>query len=319
MLEVELDIFSGMPNPTWLLPEESEGSLYELLSADAGQISPVAAIEDNLGLGYRGLIVRRIKTDDGVWDQAQAARGEPFPNEFRVGPRLARGDSVAEWLLTTAERRDVRLDDELMEVVSRGVVLVPTLDGPKEPTEEFDPEAVEEAEVAVDVPREPDVGEHETWWACGSNYFSANAHLFNHPDHITRNNCYCFASNHMPDIRYALPGKRGGAPATSITCDGVIAGLMADGWTPGCQQNSLTIALVVWPHYDYHFYRLVTGGPFWWWGHKPGGTKAKYTDDCGHPIYQYMGKGYAPNNICRGAYVDFCDYFYQNNWTAYVA
>jgi hypothetical protein len=81
----------------------------------------------------------------------------------------------------------------------------------------------------------------------------------------------------------------------------------------------LTIVLVIWPNHDYHFYRLVTGGPYWWWGHKPGGTPARYTDDCGHSIYQYHGKGYAPNNICRGYYSDFCGYFYQDNWTAFVA
>ena len=50
-----------------------------------------------------------------------------------------------------------------------------------------------------------------------------------------------------------------------------------------------------------------------------GGTPAKYTDDCGNSIYQFQGKGYAPNNICRGNYTDFCGYFYQNNDTAFVA
>src|SRR3712207_9491969 len=76
---------------------------------------------------------------------------------------------------------------------------------------------------------------------------------------------------------------------------------------------SLHDALPIWPNVDYHFYRLVTGGPYWWWGHKPGGTPAKYTDDCGHSIYQYQGQGYAPNNICRGNYTDFCGYFYQRS------
>ena len=188
-----------------------------------------------------------------------------------------------------------------------------------DPTAKIDRKRVEEAEVAVDVPYEPGAELHETWWACGSNYFSANAQFFNDPAHVTRNNCYCFASNHRPDIRYALPGRRGGRPATSITCGGVVDGLRADGWKDGCEPNGLTIVLVIWPNHDYHFYRLVTGGPYWWWGHKPGGTPAKYTDDCGHAIYQYQGKGYAPNNICRGGYTDFCGYFYQNNWTAFVA
>ena len=74
---------------------------------------------------------------------------------------------------------------------------------------------------------------------------NANAGFFNDPAHVTRNNCYCFASNHRADVRYALPGRRGGHPATSITCGGVIPGLRADGWQDGCQPNGLTIVMVV--------------------------------------------------------------------------
>ena len=319
MLEVELDIFSGMPNPTWVLSKRQETTLYELLSAEPNQISPVTTLGKRFGLGYRGLIVRRIKSDDGAWDKAMSARRVPFPEEFRIGIKTAKRDSAADWLAKTANRQGARLVDEVQEVVSRGVELVPRSRGPFEPTDTIDPKRVEEAEVAVDVPYKRGSKIHETWWACGSNYFNANAGFFNDPAHVTRNNCYCFASNHRPDIRYALPGRRGGHPATSITCSGVIDGLRADGWKDGCQPNGLTIVMVIWPNVDYHFYRLVTGGPYWWWGHKPGGTPAKYTDDCGHPIYQYQGRGYAPNNICRGYYTDFCGYFYQNNWTALVA
>lgn len=319
MLEVELDIFSGMPNPTWILSGEQEGALYELLSAEPSQISRAALSSKRAGLGYRGLIVRRIKTDDGVWDKAAARRRAPFPHEFRVGIKPAKRDAAADWLVQTADRQGARLVDEVREVVSRGLALAPATRGPSEPTATIDRKRVEAAEVPADVPYKPGVEIHETWWACGSNYFNANADFFNDPAHVTRNNCYCFASNHRPDIRYALPGRRGGHPATSITCGGVIDGLRADGWKDGCEPNALTIVLVIWPNVDYHFYRLVTGGPFWWWGHKPGGTPAKYTDDCGHAIYQYQGKGYAPNNICRGSYSDFCGYFYQNNWTAFVA
>ncbi len=319
MLEVELDIFSGMPNPTWVLSKRQEGTLYELLSAEPSQISPVTTLNKRFGLGYRGLIVRRIKTDGGVWDKAMSGRRVPLPNEFRIGSKKAKRDSAADWLVKPANRQGVRLVDEVQDVVSRGVVLVPRSRGPLEPTATIDPKRVEEAEVAVDVPYKRGAKIHETWWACGSNYFSANANFFNEPAHMTRNNCYCFASNHRADVRYALPGRRGGHPAASITCGGVISGLRADGWKDGCQPNGLTIVMVIWPNVDYHFYRLVTGGPYWWWGHKPGGTPAKYTDDCGHSIYQYQGKGYAPNNICRGNYKDFCGYFYQNNWTAFVA
>jgi hypothetical protein len=319
MLEIELDIFSGMPNPTWVLSKSQEGSLYELLRAEPKQISSVTTSSKRLGLGYRGLIVRRIKTDEGVWDKAMTARRQPFPEEFRLGINTAKKDSAAEFLVKTADRQGARLHDEVQEVVSRGVELIPRPSGPNDPTAKIDRKRVEEAEVAVDVPYKPSAEEHQTWWACGSNYFNANAAYFNDPAHVTRNNCYCFASNHRPDIRGALPGRRGGRPARSITCGGVVDGLRADGWRDGCQPNGLTIALVIWQNVDYHFYRLVTGGPFWWWGHKPGGTPAKYTDDCGHAIYQYQGRGYAPNNICRGNYTNLCDYFYQNNSTALVA
>lgn len=319
MLEVELDIFSGMPNPSWVLSKRQEMTLYELLKAEPNQISPVTRLSTRLGLGYRGLIVRRIKTDEGMWDKAMSGRRVPFPNQFRIGIKPANKQSAADWLVRTATRQGAHLADELQEVVSRGVAIVPPTRGAREPTERIDRKLIEEPKIAADVPYKRGSKIHETWWACGSNYFSANASFFNDPAHVTRNNCYCFASNHLADVRYALPGKRGGRPATSTTCGGVVDGLRADGWIEGCQPNALTIVMVIWPNFDYHFYRLVTAGPYWWWGHKPGGTPAKYTDDCGNAIYQYQGKGYAPNNICRGGYTDFCGYFYQNNWTAYVA
>ena len=319
MLEVELDIFSGMPNPTWILSPRQEAKLYELLSAEPSQISRVTTGGKRLGLGYRGLIVRQIKTDNGKWEKAVSARRVPFPEEFRVGTTTAKEASAADWLVKTADGEGVPLADEVLEAVSRGVVLVPRPRGPIDPTARIDTKRIQEAEIAVDVPIKPGTKIHETWWACGSNYFCPNASCFNHPDHITRNNCYCFASNHRADVRYAKPGRRGGHPAASITCGGVIDGLRADGWQDGCQPNDLTIVLVIWPNVDYHFYRLVTGGPYWWWGHKPGGTPARYYDDCGNCIFQYNGKGYAPNNICRGNYTDFCGYFYQNNCTAFVA
>jgi hypothetical protein len=234
MLEVELDIFSGMPNPTWVLSRSQETTLYELLSAEPNQMSSVTTLERRFGLGYRGLIVRRIKTDEGGWDQAVSTSSVRFPNEFRVGRKTAKRDSAADWLVTTAIPQGARLADELQEVVSSGVALVPASRGPRDPTATIDPERVREAEVAVDVPYRPGAEIHETWWACGSNYFNANAALFNDPAHVTRNNCYCFASNHLADVRYARPGRRGGHPATSITCGGVIDGLRADGWRDGC-------------------------------------------------------------------------------------
>ena len=328
MLEVELDIFSGMPNPTWILSKKEEKELIDRITAEPTQISPVNTLDEQFSLGYRGLIVREIKTDDNLWRNTYLASGMPLPNEFRVGSKPAKQASAADWLLKTSEKghKYSQVTDYLREVAADGVALVqsaceivdpatfsiPSAEGSRFPT--ITGEDAHTPGGGGDV-----IIEGATWWACGSNYFNANANVFNDPAYVTRNNCYCFASNHLANVRYALPGRRGGHPATSITCNGVIAGLYADGWRDGCQPNGLTIVMVIWPNYDYHFYRLVTGGPYWWWGHKPGGTPAKYTDDCGHAIYQYNGQGYAPNNCCRGNYTNFCGYFYQNNSTAFVA
>ncbi|WP_158854289.1 hypothetical protein [Saccharothrix deserti] len=320
MLEVELDIFSGMPNPTWLLSDAQERELIERVTAYPDQLSPEATDDEQFSLGYRGLLVRMIKLGDGAWADTRLASGVGLPLSFRVGSRPA-DEPIADWLLGTADSvEESGVDDELKDIARRGVSLIQTSAEVARPTD--DPGPPTEGENA-DQPYEGGEGDTgvrgSTWWNCGSNLFSANAHYFNDPAHVTRNNCYCFASNHLAGVRYALPGKRGGRPASVMSCGNVTDGLRADGWVDGCQANTLTIAMVIWPGRDYHFYRLVTGAPNWWWGHKPGGTPAKYTDDCGHAIYQENGVGYAPNNICRGGYTDFCGYFYQNNDTAYVA
>jgi hypothetical protein len=151
MLEVELDVFSGMPNPTWVLPTSQEATLHELLSADPNQISPTARADQRLGLGYRGLIVRRIKSDDGPWDRAMSETRVPFSNQFRLGRRAAKKDSAADWLVRTANQV-TRLADEVQEVVSRGIVFVPLRRGPRDPTATIDPKRVPQADVDPDVP-----------------------------------------------------------------------------------------------------------------------------------------------------------------------
>jgi hypothetical protein len=331
MLEVELDIFSGMPNPKWVLSEQEEKELLERLIAEPTQVSAAYTSDEQFSLGYRGLIVREIKTDTLFWQQTLLESDISLPNEFRVGSKPA-SLAAAQWLLQTSERayKQSRVTDELREVSAAGIFRIESASQAIDPltatiaTSEGDSEygylpSITGEDAATPFGGDEIGSQGATWWACGSNYFTANAAVFNTPANVGRNNCYCFASNHLAGVRYALPGRRGGRPATSITCGGVISGLYADGWRDGCQPNGLTIVLVIWPNVDYHFYRLVTGGPNWWWGHKPGGTPAKYTDDCGHSLYQVNGRGYAPNNCCRGNYTNFCGYFYQNNSTAFVA
>jgi hypothetical protein len=281
-------------------------------------MAPVADPETTFGLGYRGVIVRQIKPDDRAWSKAKLPAGLSIPDdlaaatnglplEFRLGSRRVEGDQAADWLVTVAERKSLDIAEEVWEVLRQGVQLVP----PPSETDARPPEDYYRGEDDVDV-----APPGATWWACNSPFYVVNHDTFNHPDYVYRNNCYCFGSNHLANIRFARPGRRGGRPAPDpITGIGVVNGLRADGWIDGCQVNTLTIAVAVWPSTDYHFYRVVTGGPDWWWEHKPGGTPARWTDERNSPLF----RGLAPVNCDRGPYRDFCGYFYQNNYTAYVA
>jgi hypothetical protein len=317
MLQVEIDVFSGMPNPTFELSEKEEKEFLDRIVAQAGEMSPVVDPSQNFGLGYRGMLVRQIKTDAGAWSKAKRPKDLPIarelgapkdalPLEFRLSGRQARGESTADWLLKIAERKRLPIADEVWDVLQQGVNALPdTREVQDRPPEAYSAEG--------EGPESTPKGAN--WWSCSSAFYVVNHELFNRPEYVLRNNCYCFASNVLANVRYALPGRAGGRPATSITCAGVIDGLRADGWVDGCQNNTLTIAMVIWQNTDYHFYRVVTGAPDWWWEHKPGGTPARWTDNSNRPLF----KGLAPNNCDRGPYTNFCGFFYQNNNTAKVA
>ena len=60
------------------------------------------------------------------------------------------------------------------------------------------------------------------------------------------------------------------------------------------------VALVIAPQIDYHWYREQIGG---FWGHKPGSTEAKNTDNSGSLITN-------PETCDRGIYTVFSGYFY---------
>lgn len=55
VIRVELDIFSGRPNPTWDLDPDDTQKILEILSTLAPSQFPPAK---NDGLGYRGFVLR---------------------------------------------------------------------------------------------------------------------------------------------------------------------------------------------------------------------------------------------------------------------
>lgn len=116
------------------------------------------------------------------------------------------------------------------------------------------------------------------------------------------NNCYNYSNNKRTDT-FAQPGRAAGAQWTDLECDNVRTAAVADGLVTvakpnKCPKKECTLALVVDPGDDYHWYRRDTNGM---WTHKPGGTPATNLDNSGNPISN-------PETADRGGYTDFCGY-----------
>jgi len=133
----------------------------------------------------------------------------------------------------------------------------------------------------------------------------------NDPTVRSHNNCYNYASNWRTNT-FAQPGRGCGHMYTAITCEEVTRAALCDGMHrrfdcfPDSEKPRYLVALVVAPgpgFVDYHWYRKQKGG---FWGHKPGGTAARNTDESGVVITN-------PETADRGPYTQFCGYFYSSN------
>ncbi|GAB4203380.1 MAG: hypothetical protein OHK0022_27480 [Roseiflexaceae bacterium] len=299
MLEVELDIFSGMPNPTWLLTDREERELLDRVMAQPTLMSPVSQEEGQLG--YRGMIVRLVKEDDNAWAKARLSSAPALPAAFRIGGPATSNQDAQQWLLGTSEKTDTEVDDYLRAVADG------TLRTIEAPTSDIDV-----------LPSDATTGEASPDGAamsCRSNHLTGtNVSGWNQSSIIRNNNCYNFGANHASNT-FAQPGRRGGRPFRSMSLGDMAAALDADGWRNGCvPSRNLSIALVVWRdsrgYRDFHFYRLVTS-PARIWGHKPGQTAARITDGSGRVIVN-------PETCNRAPYNLFYGYWYQDNLTSYV-
>ncbi|HEX6347633.1 hypothetical protein [Umezawaea sp.] len=105
--EVELDVFSGRPNPTWSLPDAQASTFRErvdgLPAATSGQVAN--------NLGYRGFIVRAgdevVLVQKGV---VQKTRGET--TEYAADPNR----DLERWLLESGKPT---LEPEVLTSVER--------------------------------------------------------------------------------------------------------------------------------------------------------------------------------------------------------
>lgn len=279
MLTVELDIFSGRPNPVWTLTGKEERDLIDRVTADRSLMAPLSA--ETGGLGYRGFIVRSAPTTD----QSLAASAG-VPSVFRLGGHFDKATAAALWALETSEKSGVDLTDDLRAYTAEAATSANTTTANGE---------VESA--ATD-------GSNQScawYWVTSDVDFS----FWNGSAYITKNNCYNFASNYRTNT-FAQPGRYSGHPFTSLTAASVSNAVRWDGYYDGCFASptpNLKICLVIWPGQDFHFYRLCANNH---WCHKPGKTAARNYDNSGHWITSVATCNRGPYSIIAG-------YFYWRN------
>ncbi len=96
LLEVVLDIFSGRPNPSWVLPHPLEAELVARL--EALRPAPAEDVPEPPGLGYRGFIVQ-APLDSKFLAPVRVYRGMvQRASEKYVDPER----QLERWLLDTA-------------------------------------------------------------------------------------------------------------------------------------------------------------------------------------------------------------------------
>jgi hypothetical protein len=294
MLQVTADVFSGRPNPSWIVTDEMEvGVILKEIARNRELISDAAP--DTAGLGFRGVIVAplsdELAQEFDVPASAYIALG--------AGGAAASGTEIADRLISLIPKAEqsadagaeaMALDESLASFLKEQMVLssrTSALDG-----------AAEEVDAGV--------GAEAVRAMCYYDTSPYNPGFWNNDPNVrSRNNCYNYASNKRTDT-FAQPGRGCGRIYTALTCAEVTRAALCDrlhrryDCFPDSEYPRYLVALVVAPGVDFHWYRLMREG---YWAHKPGGTAVRNVDNCGNVIYN-------PATCCRGIYTQFCGYFY---------
>ena len=298
MLRIEIDLFSGRPNPVWIITDRQETE--SLL----GNIAEQPGVTARQGAGYSGLGFREIRID---------LLGDDEPRYKRLPPQFAIASTAAKnFKASTAIARRVI---ESMPLQSRVQLVEHDLtppsrklrDGILERFERYLDLRVKTRPRPAPRPSSPlrTTIRDEKCTKCEYEVSQFNPGFWNTPSVQPYNNCYNYGRNWRTDTR-AQPGRAHGAQTSIMACNTVTAAAMADGLVKRCNCLPISewprrlLALVVDPGYDYHWYRHQRGG---FWGHKPGRTAARNYDNSNVIITN-------PETCNRGGYTDFCGYFY---------
>jgi hypothetical protein len=275
-LTVTLNVFSGRPNPVWVVPEGGAAEFSDRVSklTTTTNLKTPGVME---GLGYRGFTVRR--NEENTVFNVHGGLVDPG----HTSPSLIGEDrEIEKWLLASAPKNTI--PDAVTSHVSEAILRPIS----------------QSSIIGILVPRCP------VCHAADAPVY--NPAIWNTPAVQPHNNCYNYANNRITNT-FAQPGRATGHMYTQLTaCAGtgsVEAGAISDGLvtTPNFTTNLAAghgwyVAVVLWPGVDYHWYRQDKVGC---WSHKPGSTAARNTDNSGKSISD-------PKTADRGPYTIFCTY-----------
>jgi hypothetical protein len=299
MLRIEIDMFSGRPNPVWIVTDA--GVTNELVGAVAGTKGTAA----KPGTGFTGLGFREVQVD---------LIGDDEPRQRGVAKQFALASTAVADLKSSAvlARRFIEaipLRSEVQLVQHAITPLTPELrDLILERLERFvaKPPRPRRPKPRPNPPNPLRTTVNDTkCQKCQYEVSQFNPAFWNNPAVQPHNNCYNYARNWRTDT-FAQPGRAHGAQTGTMACANVTTAAMADGLRKRCnclpqsEYPRRLMALVIDPGWDYHWYRHQRGG---FWGHKPGQTAARNVDNSNVVIAN-------PETCDRGGYTDFCDYFY---------
>jgi hypothetical protein len=273
---VTLDVYSGVPNPSWVLEDDQVKELQKMIGRKKGAKAQGGSLPL---LGYRGFLLRPVASE-----HARATRVEGLmPSHARSEELVLSGIPTAEeFLLSTAgDRVDATLKRHVQETISAGHTRSALM------------EPITAAKKKVTCPK-----------CHAADAPTYNPGFWNVPARQPYNNCYNYANDQATNT-FAQPGRATSHMYTALTCPSVQPAAVSDGLA-ACANfhhhlakgHGWYLALVIWPGYDYHWYRQDKVGC---WSHKPGSTPARNTDNSGAAIVD-------PQTCNRGPYTEFCSY-----------
>jgi hypothetical protein len=247
MFEIELDIFSGRPNPRWTL-DAAEGR--EFLTRLLDRAVPMAPLTTRDGLGYRGFICK------ATGNTAATLQSRHLPTSFRVRDGLAHSiDSDAEtWLRYTGH--DVQVPGAAEIVISKGIAT------------KADPDST--------------MRKHKLYFTSSTDFTDWNGshcgsnNCYNYASNSITDT-FAQPGRGSGEMYHDIT-------ATEIHAAALRDGYL-DSIKDSPKKKNLHVGYCIWPGSDYHWYRQtkpMDGEERW--THKPGGTPARNYDSSGQFI-----------------------------------